>query len=188
MWPHHSKGEGHFAVRMIKGENAMPYHHDPVPGIAQKNVISAVKSFLEFGKTFFANEKQREFENIPAGRYDLFGNMLYLLPEDCPDLKGIKVVRAGLCLGEVKKDRFEPDHALSMSLRKDDVRITVETAEMVSNPKAAEGYLRGETLSCDGDQKGWGIAVYHGLPLGFVKVSGGTAKNHYPKGLRKDLI
>lgn len=188
MWPHHCKGEGHFAVRMIKGENAMPYHHDPVPGIAQKNVISAVKSFLEFGKTFFENEKQRGFENIPAGRYDLFGNMLYLLPEDCPDLKGIKVVRAGLCLGEVKKDRFEPDHALSMSLRKDDVRITVETAEMVSNPKAAEGYLRGETLSCDGDQKGWGIAVYHDLPLGFVKVSGGTAKNHYPKGLRKDLI
>ena len=188
MWPHHIKGEGHFAVRMIKGENAMPYHHDPVPGIAQKNVISAVKSFLEFGKNFFANEKQREFENIPAGRYDLFGNMLYLLPEDCPDLKGIKVVRAGLCLGEVKKDRFEPDHALSMSLRKDDVRITVETAEMVSNSKAAEGYLRGETLSCDGDQKGWGIAVYHDLPLGFVKVSGGTAKNHYPKGLRKDLI
>ncbi len=187
MWPHHCKGEGHFAVRMVKGEASFPYYHDPVSGIVQKNVATAVKSFLEFGKTFFSAEKQKEFETIPAGRYGLFGTMLYLLPEDCPDLKGIKVVRSGLCLGEVKKDRFEPDHALAMSLLKEDVRITVETSDHLSGSVSPEAYLRGDTLSCDADAKGWGIAVYHDLPMGFVKVSGGIAKNHYPKGLRKDL-
>ncbi len=184
MWPHHCKGEGHFAVRLIKGEALLSGDHDFIDGISQKTVTAALKCFLDFGKNFFSPEKQREFECIPACRYDLFGNMLYLLPEGCPDLKGLKVIRAGLCLGEMKKDRFEPDHALAMSLQKTDVLITADTEK---NPGGALSYLRGETIPCDPTVKGWGLAIYHGLPLGFIKASAGVAKNHYPKGLRKDL-
>ncbi len=184
MWPHHCRGEGHFAVRMIKGDLPSGGDHETYPGTVGKEVTMAIRSFLDFGKMFFSVEKLREFEMIPRSRYRLFGSMLYLLPDGCPDLKGIKVVRAGLCLGEVKKDRFEPDHALAMTLRIKDVSITVETED---TPGAAKAYLRGETVSCDPTLKGWGIAVCHGLPLGFVKTSGGVAKNHYPKGLRKDL-
>ena len=31
---------------------------------------------------------------------------------------------------------------------------------------------------------GWAAVTAGGLPLGFGKVSGGTVKNRYPKGLR----
>ena len=33
------------------------------------------------------------------------------------DLRGIKVLRPGLELGELKKDRFEPAHALALWLK-----------------------------------------------------------------------
>ena len=33
-----------------------------------------------------------------------------------PDLKGLKVLRPGLHMGTVKKNRFEPSHALALSL------------------------------------------------------------------------
>ncbi len=98
MWPHHCKGEGHFAVRLIKGKGASGDGHITVPGTAGKDTAAAVKRFLEFGKSFFSSEKQKMFEDIPGSRYGLFGSMLYLLPEDCPDFKVIIVFLAGLCL------------------------------------------------------------------------------------------
>ena len=43
--------------------------------------------------------------------------------------------------------------------------------------------IRGEALP--GDCRGWGLLAVDGLPLGWVKGSGGVLKNHYPKGLRR---
>ena len=53
---------------------------------------------------------------LPAGRLISFGPSLYLCPEDMPDLKGLKVLRPGLELGQAKKGRFEPAHALALWL------------------------------------------------------------------------
>lgn len=35
----------------------------------------------------------------------------FLLPENCPDFKGLRVVRSGLYLGDCLKKRFEPSQA-----------------------------------------------------------------------------
>ena len=43
-------------------------------------------------------------------------------------------------------------------------------------------YAAGETIP--GDAEGWVLLRYEGLTLGWGKGSGGTIKNHYPKGLR----
>ena len=126
------------------------------------------KLYKDFKKEFL----HRELEGIPV----LFGDQLYLLPEAFP-LKGIKILRPGLHLGTVKKNRFEPSHALAMALRPDDVRQCLELEE-------PERYLRGETLSC-GAQTGWILLTVHGCSLGWGKASRGVLKNHYPKGLRR---
>lgn len=47
-------------------------------------------------------------------------------------------------------------------------------------------YIRGESISC-GQEKGWMLLLYEGYPIGFGKASGGQIKNHYPKGLRKNI-
>ena len=44
-------------------------------------------------------------------------------------------------------------------------------------------YLRGAPLQ--GTAQGWTLLTAGGLSLGWVKGSGGTLKNHYPKGLRR---
>ena len=56
--------------------------------------------------------------SLPAGKALLFGQTLYWAHPEMPDLKGLRVIRAGLELGEVKKDRFEPAHALALWLKK----------------------------------------------------------------------
>ncbi len=120
--------------------------------------------------------KQMLFEP-PRGRREMFGEQLYLLPEQMPDIRGFKVLRPGLHLGTNKKNRFEPSHALALALKAEQVSQCFETQD-------AEKYLRGETLVCDASLSGWTLVTYRGLPLGWGKASRGVMKNHYPKGLR----
>ncbi len=123
----------------------------------------------------------REF---PDARILCFGDSVYLAPEIMPDIDGLKVYRAGLKIGTHKKNRFEPDHALSHAL-------TADEADHIVNygPDAPEvrQYLSGMTLSCDKDLKGWCLVCVMGYPLGWAKAAGGILKNHYPRGLRRNL-
>ena len=88
---------------------------------------------------------------------------------------GLRVVRAGLLLGEDKGNRFEPAHALAMA---NGLKRTVPLTE-----EEALRYLGGETID-RAVPKGWYAATYHGFSLGLIKSDGAMLKNHYPKGLR----
>ena len=169
--PHRLKGEGHFAVRLAKREaedceNKKEYRRRLISGTKRKEDI---KYYKEFAKTALNAE--------PSGEYVMFGDSLYIVPEMMIELKGIKVERAGLKLGCNKKNRFEPDHALALSLKPEEVRQVTELLE-------PEKYLRGETVECEYD-KGWTLVTVNNIPLGWGKAQNGTLKNHYPKGLRK---
>lgn len=110
-----------------------------------------------------------------------FGGQIYLTPCEMPPLAGIRVLRPGLQLLAEKKNRFEPAHALALSLAAEDSRKRRE----ISYAEAL-AWLRGESLPCQ-EEKGWTALFYEGFCLGFGKASGGQMKNHYPKGLRKSL-
>lgn len=115
--------------------------------------------------------------SLPEGRIAAFAGRLWLLPPGTPALQGLRALRPGLCLGQEKKGRFEPDHALSHY-----ISGPVAASFPPEAPEAA-AYLRGEALP--GDCRGWGLLAVDGLPLGWVKGSGGVLKNHYPRGLRR---
>ena len=108
-----------------------------------------------------------------------FGEQLYLLPEETPLLKGLKVLRPGLHLGAIRKERFEPSHALALYLKPGETRYRYELSK-----EEAGRYLRGETFPAEGE-KGWYLITVGGYGLGWGKLAGGIMKNHYPKGLRK---
>lgn len=170
LWPHKLKGEGHFAVRFAKrvnnDEDKKEYRRKYITGTKKKEEL---KYYMEFAETAL----RAEF----SGEYVMFGDNLYLVPQMMIDLKGIKVERAGLKLGCNKKNRFEPDHALALSLKPEEVKQVTELKE-------PEKYLRGETVECEYD-KGWTLVTVNNIPLGWGKAQNGTLKNHYPKGLRK---
>ena len=109
------------------------------------------------------------------------GDQLYLAPKGMPSVKGLKVLRPGLHLGTVKKNRMEPSHALALALKKEQVRYT---ADLASDGEVIRGYLNGGTFSYEGE-KGWYLIMADGFSSGWGKLAGGIMKNHYPKGLRK---
>ncbi len=116
----------------------------------------------------------------------LFGDQLYLMPADMPDMKGLKILRPGLHMGTLKKNRFEPSHALALALRKEEAQCFWELSP---SGDSIIRYLKGEALSEDagtpeGCLKGWVLVCTGGFSLGWAKYAKGMLKNHYPKGLR----
>ena len=72
----------------------------------------------------------------------------------------------------------------AMALQAADAQRTVELP-----PESAEAaaFVRGESLPCDPAWRGWTLVTTAGISLGWGKAAGGMLKNHYPKGLRKQL-
>ena len=116
----------------------------------------------------------------PQGVLLKFGEQLYLMPEGFPALKGLKVLRPGLHLGTMKKKRFEPSHALALSMQPQEA---LHVASLSSDSREIRQYLMGQTFSWEGE-KGWYLICVDGYSIGWGKLAGGIMKNHYPKGLR----
>ena len=163
IYPHRIKGEGHFvALLRRKGDGRAVWQTASPKNAPDKAAMKVLQEFL------------------PGQQANLFfGNELRYCP-DFPELskaKGVTVLRSGLHLGTVKGKVFIPDHAWAVSNAAPAVprvHLTEEEAWL---------YLNGQVIPADG--KGWVLACYAGLPLGWGKVSEGMMKNHYPKGLRR---
>ena len=95
-----------------------------------------------------------------------------------PELKGLRVLRAGLELGELRKNRFAPAHAYALWLRAGTSRICFPEED-----PALRRYLAGDVLPSE--LRGWTLVCTDGCSLGWAKGDGATLKNHYPKALRR---
>lgn len=179
LWPHKIKGEGHFLAVLVKnGEETEPGLRTPSCGCSSFVNERDIKDFFDFAKDTLAVDIRNIFSPASSG-FIRFGDELYLVPERFPNLKGLKVLRLGLHLGTLKKNRFEPSHSLALFLKKDMVlRSTDLTASRASE------FIGGQTLNVTG-KKGWHLICVDGYSLGFGKLCDNIMKNHYPKGLRK---
>lgn len=167
LYPHRVKGEGHYAAALIKEEGGC--------GAVRKHWRKADKRLVNLYRSF-----ERDFLKEPlSGDFIAFGETLYLVPEELFSLETLKVLRAGICLGGHVKGRFEPDHALAMSIEGNSALYREELSDRVY------AYLRGEELSSAQAGKGFCLCTYKGYPVGLGKVSGGALKNRLPKGLRR---
>ena len=163
LWPHKLLGEGHFAAVLRRSGEGEPE--------------GAFCAGEKLPKEWVAFAKELEI-HLPAGKAILFGQTLYWAPEELPELKGLKVLRPGLQLGEIKKDRFEPAHALALWLK-----TCKNTLSYPADSDSIKAYLHGEVLPCT--QRGWCLVQTDGFSLGWGKGDGNQLKNHYPKGLRR---
>ena len=178
LWPHRIKGEGHFlCVIKRDGELISNEKNCYIPG--GKNTPAKkeqIKIFEEFAKETLLTD------GFDVSNIFMFGDQMYLAPTRMPSIKGLKVMRPGLHLGTIKKDRFEPSHALALALNKEEVKESYDFSE---NSDEIRQYLNGQTIRIgDKNKRGWGIVTVDGYSLGWVKAAAGMLKNHYPKGLR----
>ena len=208
LFPHKVRGEGHFAVSFVRTAEkkvglSAPEKRSKAKGGAAKTLSSAESELLrDFVATTYAEDSflRLMIENAmnngstagaaaeAKGVLLRFGDSLYLCPESVPDLSGLKVLRAGLKIGEFRKNRFEPDHALALASKKEEMRCC---CDFDSKSAEIKGYLTGMTLTpvpengkTVDDFKGWCLVCTDGISLGWGKSAGGVIKNHYPKGLR----
>ena len=163
MWPHKLLGEGHFGAVLRKAGEEFSEEDRPA---AQK----LPKEWTEF-------EKKLDI-CLPEGYPVMFGQSLYWAPAGMPEIRGVKVLRPGLELGEVKKGRFEPAHALALWLK-----TAANVQDLSADGEQIKAYMHGETISCD--RSGWCLVTVGGYSIGWGKGDGNVLKNHYPKGLRR---
>ncbi len=204
LWPHRISGEGHFIAGLCKAgdlaersegyrrvcltegtKSAKKEKNDKGGKHALKGAkgqsLDIRSAWMSFAKEVLEVDESTIGERVAnqlAGVLVPFGEHLYLVPEQMRDMTGLKVERAGLELGEWKKNRFEPAHALALALKPTEVKQTYAMTKA-----EADRYIRGEAIPCS-DLAGWVLMTYEGYSVGWAKASGGMAKNHYPKGLR----
>lgn len=172
VFPHKNKGEGHFTALLRRTEE----NETATEFVKKQNkrkdttLETAVRLYYEFEKSALKVHLDGEFV--------LFGDNLYVLPQYV-DIDKLKVLRCGLHLGEVKRNRFEPSHALSHAFDED---VYINKVETLQNSEDIKKYMHGETLSSD--VSGWCVIKTEKYIVGWGKGSNGIVKNHYPKHLR----
>ncbi|WP_129721245.1 RsmF rRNA methyltransferase first C-terminal domain-containing protein [Xylanivirga thermophila] len=170
IWPHRQKGEGHFmAILGKKGEFVPDYGYIP-DDIGNEKQITP---FLDFVADVLTDTWDIKKIYLKDGK-------LYFIPVDISLLKGLKVLRPGLYMGEIRKKRFIPSHALALSLRREQVKRYVDLS---AKGEDILKYMQGNVISMD-VKNGWTLVLVDGYSIGWAKAVDGMLKNHYPKGLR----
>ena len=215
-WPHKVDGEGHFVAKLVRRGSVNEFDADYE--VCEENCNKVEDTGLKDDRKTKKNKnnKNRKNETKPAltkenmkllsefldetvsedmaawiknARLVMFGEQLYRLPDMEVDIKGLKVQRAGLHVGEFKKQRFEPSHSLALALKYSEAKNVVK---LTCDDPQTTGFFNGQSVMLSDGQaaeckKGWALVCVEGYPAGWGKVNGAQVKNHYPKGLRNKI-
>lgn len=173
IFPHKMHGEGHFLALLKKSGTK-----EQQPQGKKNKKATAIPEPLEM---FF---KDTNWE-LEGERLEIHGERVYYMPKQIPDVRGLRFLRTGLYLGDLKKQRFEPSQALAMTFTKEEYHHCIS---LKADDERVIKYLKGETLEVDdlvtGKDKGWQLVLVDGYSLGWGKLSNGTLKNKYLPGWR----
>lgn len=188
--PHKTKGEGFFLAVLRKPEageeestalssRMRTSKKKEKKGGAPASLVS--KENMAVAKSWMSKEE--------ADKYVLLveGTEIQAFPQRYADeltvmKQYLKIVSAGVSLGEVKGKDLIPSHALAMStsLLYPDVFVSQEVSY-----EQAIAYLRKEAIALPATaSRGYVLLTYRTIPLGFVKNIGNRANNLYPQEWR----
>ena len=209
IWPHKTAGEGHFAALLRK----KPEPVNAVSGNSAKRKRTK-KEAKKGGRTSGPGpegitkqewegitrllDRYRPDQGIDRSRCEIRDGHVYLMPEGCPDIRGLHFLRAGLYLGDLKKNRFEPSHELALALpvkgacidknRWDGGTAYIDDGRYVIFPSGSrelDAFLRGESVRMDSaGENGWRLVCVDFWPVGWGKLTGSVLKNHIPAAWR----
>ncbi len=169
------KGEGHFVAKLKRRED----NFSSTGYIKPYLIPQMSNNTKEFIKDFISNN----FKNINCNNMIEQNSRIYILPENSllPDFSKLKILRAGVKFGEIKKGRIEPCHHFATSMKTNNF---LRAVDLRLDDQELMRFLRGEEIECDKILKGYTVVSVEGLTLSLAKASNGKLKNKYPKGLR----
>jgi NOL1/NOP2/sun family putative RNA methylase len=177
LYPHEIQGEGHFTALLRKAEQCEEPPNRATALLPAAQALCSPDRASTAVYTAFCAE-------ILPGDAPIANAMLGDTLLSCPPLPlvaGIRVLRAGLSLGQRTGKVFAPGHALALIAPSYPFPTFAVTLEQ------AAAYQRGETLSVPPSLRGYAVVTFAGLALGFGKAGEEQMKNHYPKGLRRTV-
>jgi len=171
IWPHRMEGEGHFVALLKKEDTALG------TGAFTGEPMKPAKLTKEAEEFFSCLKMPIDFSRVVARE-----DTLYYLPEGIPTLNGLRILRSGLLLGEMKKNRFEPSQALACALRAEEYG---NVYSMNVSEEDVVRYLKCETIEAKQPiADGFVLVCVDGYPLGWGKASKGVIKNKFLAGWR----
>jgi len=169
-WPYKVKGEGFFIAAFRKregtGELRMKIKKEAIPS---KEDIKIASKWLQStdGLSFIL-----QGQNIAVVPSAWHPTIQHLMQE-------LKVRYAGVELGTIAKNDLLPEHSLGLSTIISNNVFSVELTE-----EQALNYLRKSDVQIESSHKGWALAQYKGMNLGWMKLLGNRINNYYPKEYR----
>ena len=169
LWPHKIEGEGHFVCLVKKAGEASVLSNIGNYPIKKVKLPKEVLDFLS-----------KIDVDYDISRFEMAGEKLYYIQDSLPAVKGLRILRCGLYMGEVKKNRFEPSQSLAMSLQ---MKQFSNCVNLHCDDDRVKKYLKGETIEVEG-KNGWTLVCVDGYPLGWGKLNNDILKNKYLPGWR----
>ena len=172
-FPHRTRGEGFFLAILRKQTQSPTINRNKTKPEKQKSSPTLPVSI----KNKLSNPEKFIFQNT---------GMIYAIPvaheSNCTVLsKHLKIISAGLLMGEIKGNDFIPATPLALST---EINIDTFPAVELSSDQAI-AYLQRQAITLPADApKGYHLITYQNVPLGFVKNIGPRANNLYPNEWR----
>jgi 16S rRNA C967 or C1407 C5-methylase (RsmB/RsmF family)/NOL1/NOP2/fmu family ribosome biogenesis protein len=169
-YPDKVQGEGFF-IACFKQTNAVDnfYGYHNKTSIAPKQIQSIVEPFLKNGADYLLSD-QKEIVIASLKKWE---------EEIATVSKILNVRKSGVAVGTVKGKDLIPHHELALShlLSADIPFVTMQKEEALK-------YLRRQDLVFENEKKGWTLARYGDINLGWMKVLPNRVNNYYPTNWR----
>ncbi|MEM6261324.1 MAG: RsmF rRNA methyltransferase first C-terminal domain-containing protein [Bacteroidota bacterium] len=180
--PHRVKGEGLFICRLKKlGEPRERVYsaHSQHTSKRKRKGIRPEKPVTAAAKQELAQLLENDLDITWRGEKAFY--FPSALKEILPELQQhLHLILSGLYLGKAHRNGFTPSHELALT---QEVSAQVPTISL--SLEEAISYLKKEDLKLEKETgKGWLLAAYEGVPLGWLKSGGGRLKNHFPVNWR----
>ena len=183
IYPHKCRGEGHFAALLKKKD---PYESvSDTEDVCDETAIKFQNKYDQQSRKKYKEINEETFEffeslkiQIDLKRLRIKDGRVYLLPDDMPEISGLRVLRTGLFLGEIKSSRFEPSQALALALKADEFENILNLS--LKDDRVIR-YLKCESIDVKEEEagKGYCLVCVDGFPLGWAKTDKGRFKNKY---------
>lgn len=181
--PHRTRGEGFFLAALRKPQDAEP--GADAPSLSKKKTKKGGKDILSVSKeqlNAVAGWLAQPEDYTLSAQGAVVTALANRLARDVSVLaQCLRVVQAGVQVGEVKGKDLVPLHALAMSRL---LKPAVFPSEELGYEQAV-AYLRKEAIVLSPTApRGYVLVTYRDVPLGFVKNIGNRANNLYPQEWR----
>lgn len=167
-YPDKVKGEGFFIAAFRKKESsigsAFVKKNTLLSAASKQEVAIAVNWLKDTDGLFLFKQKDSIIAVADKWKHDIMALQ-----------QALHIRKAGVAVGEVKGKDLVPEHSLALSLH---VKDSLQALEF--SKEEALQYLRRKDVSAGDAPKGWTLARFEGVNLGWMKVLPGRVNNYYP--------